>query len=264
MATKVQNGLDLVNQRIINVGDPSGAQDAATKNYVDAGIRGIEWKNAVQAASTGNVTVSSAPSTIDGITLVSGNRVLLKNQTAGAENGIYTFSAAASPLVRATDLNASTQAVNGVAVSVTGGTANADTSWVLTTTAAITLGTTSITFSQLSGGAGTTYSAGNGLSLTSTTFAVVAGSGIIADGTSTRIDTSVVPKKFAGNVGDGSSTSITVTHSLGTRDVIVQLYAAATPWDQEICDVTAATTTTITLAFAVAPASNFYRVVVMG
>lgn len=264
MALKVNNGLDLANQRIINTGDPSSAQDVATKNYVDAGIRGIQWKNAVKAASTGNVTVSSAPSSIDSFSLTSGDRVLLKNQTSGSENGIYTFSAAGSALVRATDLNASSQATNGVAVSVTEGTVNADTSWILTTTAAITLGTTSLTFSQLTGGAGTTYSAGNGLSLTSTTFAVVAGSGIIADGTSTRIDTSVVPKKFAGNVGDGSSTSITVTHNLGTRDVIVQLYQAATPWNQELADIAAATTNTVTLAFAVAPASNFYRCVVMG
>lgn len=265
MALKINNGLDLANQRIANVGDPSSAQDVATKNYVDAGIRGVDWKDNVRVASTGNVTLSTGlvnGQVIDGVTLVTGNRVLLKSQTTGTENGIYTAVASGTG-VRAIDADTSAKVTAGMATTAAEGTANGGKTFILTTADPITLGTTSLTFGLLGGG-GTSYIGGAGLTLTGATFDVVGGTGITVAADLVSVDFSVVPKKFAGNVGDGSSTSITVTHNLGTRDVIVQLYQAATPWNQELCDVAAATTNTVTLAFAVAPASNFYRCVVMG
>lgn len=263
MATKVTNGLDLNNQRITNVGDPSGAQDVATKNYVDAGIRGLDWKASVRAASTGNITISGPGTTIDGVTMATNDRFLAKDQTTGSENGIYVWNGSAVAATRATDADSSAEVTAGMAVSVGEGTVNADRVYLLITNDPITLGTTSLAFTQL-GAAGTTYAAGNGLSLVGSTFNVVAGSGIIADGTSTRIDTAVVPRKFAANVGDGSSTAITVTHNLNTRDVIVQCYLNATPWDLEIVDVTLPSVNTATLTFATAPASGAYRVVILG
>lgn len=70
--------------------------------------------------------------------------------------------------------------------------------------------------------------------------------------------------RFAADVGDGAATTYTVTHNLGTRDVIVQVRKAASTYDYVVCDVKAATTSTVTLTFATAPASNEYRVVVIG
>ena len=72
-----------------------------------------------------------------------------------------------------------------------------------------------------------------------------------------------VPSRYATNVGNGALTSITVTHNLGTRDVVVDVYDAAT-FDTVLCDVVRTSTTVVTLGFAVAPASNAYRVVVIG
>ena len=83
MARKVMNGLDLQSQRIVSLGDPSGAQDGATKNYVDLAVQGIAWKAPVRVATTASITLSGTQ-TIDGVAVVAGDRVLVKNQaTAG-------------------------------------------------------------------------------------------------------------------------------------------------------------------------------------
>lgn len=123
-------------------------------------VEALSWKQAVRAASTANVTLASAVEngdTIDGVTLATGDRVLLKNQTAGAENGIYTVNASGAP-TRSTDADAGAELVNA-AVIVSEGTANADTAWICTTNAPVTLGTTSLTwaaFGATGGGASTT------------------------------------------------------------------------------------------------------------
>ena len=132
---------------------------------------------------------------------------------------------------------------------------------VLATTGAINVGVTALSFVSLGGG--NAYLAGNGLSLVSSTFAVVAGRGIIADGVSTRVDPSVIPGKFAAAIGDGASTSIVVTHNLGTRDVVVMVYDAA-GYDEILPDINITTVNTCTISFAAAPAVNAYRVVVVG
>jgi hypothetical protein len=255
---KFTNGIDLVNQKAINAADPSAATDLVTLQYMQAYVRGLSWKPSVLAASTANVTLASPGTTLDGVTLTNPCRVLLKNQTAGAENGIYIWTASGSALTRATDADSAAELV-GAAVTVEQGTVNADR--VYTQNAdAITLGTTTLTWVQLGGGS--TYTAGNGLSLTGSAFAVVAGNGIIADGTSTRADPAVVARKYATSVGDGSSTSITVTHSLNNADSLVQVFENSS--GQVVYpDVSARAANTVTVAFATAPTTNQYRVVVV-
>jgi hypothetical protein len=175
------------------------------------------------------------------------------------------------------------------------GTTNDNTGWVLTTDNPITLNTTALTFAQFSGAG--TYSASNGVLLTGSNFtfaprsgyglqtgssgaeiklattsglnlssdlAVGAGAGITVLTNTVAIDTAVVVTKYAANVGDGSATSYTITHNLGTRDVQVTVYDNSSPYAEVICDVNHATTNTITLLFSVAPTSNQYRVVVQG
>jgi phage-related tail fiber protein len=265
MATKVTNGLDLQNQLIQNLADPSSNQDAATKAYVDAVARGLDWKASVRAASTGNVTVASAPASIDGVTLASGDRVLLKDQTTGSQNGIYTFSSAGAALVRALDADSSSEVTAGMAATVTEGTVNADRVYVLTTNDPITLGTTALAFVQVGSGGGSTYTAGNGLTESPAgTFNVGAGIGISVAADAVAIDTNVVARKFSANVGNGSLTSIAITHNLGTRDVTVEVFTNASPWDRVLCDVEHTDTNNVTLKFATAPASGAYRVVVVG
>jgi hypothetical protein len=253
----------VVNNRIINVASPSTSTDAANKSYVDNLVNGLSWKAAVQAATTTNGTLATAfaaGQVIDGYTLVAGDRILIKNQTTASQNGIYIVQSSGAPILASDSVTG--ELTTNATVRVNNGTVNADNSWTLTTTGTITVGTTNQTWVQ-SNASGTTYTAGNGLTLTGSQFNVVPGLGILADGTSTRLDPAHAVLKFASNIGDGSSTSITVTHGLNTLDVIVWLYIISTGEVVE-SDIVNASTTTVTLTFATAPASASLRCVVHG
>lgn len=262
---KVSNGLDLQSQKIQNLADPSTATDAATKQYVDNVARGLYWKDPVRAATTANGTLATAfaaGQVIDGVTLATGNRILLKNQTAGAENGIYVVAASGAPS-RALDADGGTELNPGTAVTVAEGTVNGDKVYMLTSDAAVTIGTTSQTWSVLGGG--TTYTGSNGILLTGSNFTAVAApsGGLTVGASGIGIDTAVVARKFSANIGNGALTSIAVTHNLGTLDVEVSVQEVASKAGI-LCDWVATDTNTVTLTFAVAPASNAFRVTVVG
>jgi len=106
----------------------------------------LTWKNTVRAATTANITLSGEQ-TIDGVSVVANDRVLVKDQSAGAENGIYV--AASGAWSRATDADASAKLTTGAVAVVSEGTAGADTVWLLTTNDAITLDTTALTFAKI-------------------------------------------------------------------------------------------------------------------
>lgn len=158
--------------KVTSLAAPTADNDAATKAYVDSVAAGLTWKNAVRAATTGNISLAPAPATIDGVTLVSGDRVLVKSQTAAAENGIYTFDG--TDLVRAADMNTAVE-FGGAAVFVQEGTTNADTGWTQTAEVA-TVGTDPVVFAQFSGA--NAYVWGVGLVNTGNTVNVNLGAGI--------------------------------------------------------------------------------------
>lgn len=128
---------------------PSDATDAEVLDLLTDSVSelvaaaGFTVISPVRAATTANITLSGAQ-TIDGVAVVAGNRVLVKNQTAGAENGIWV--AAAGAWARATDFDATSEAVQGSYVTVTEGTTNISSAWVLTTADPITVGTTAQTW----------------------------------------------------------------------------------------------------------------------
>lgn len=263
MPRKFLTGVDLSNQKITNLADGSAASDAATYGQLQSALRGLVWKPETKAGTTANITLSGTQ-TIDGVALVAGDRVLVKDQTTQSANGIYVVAAGA--WARAADLDESAEFANGVAVTVEQGTVNGDRAFVLATDGAITIGTTSLSFVAL-GGSGTSYTAGNGLSLAGSQFSVSpkSGGGLTVDGTGVGIDSgfSGLAKRYAAAIGDGSATSITVTHSLGTRDVVVSVYNSTT-YEVVECDMTISTVNTVVLGFAAAPTSGQYRVVIVG
>lgn len=262
MARKFYNGVDLVNNRITNLASPSATTDGVNKQYVDNLINGQSWKQAVQAATTtaGTLATSFANGqVIDGYTLVTNDRILIKNQATASENGIWTVNASGSPS-RAAD-GATGELTTNATVRVNNGSVNLDNAWTLTTVGTITVGTTAQTWARSD--SGTPYTAGNGLTLTSNAFSVVAGAGIIADGTSTRIDTAVVARKYSVTVGNGSLTTITVNHALGSTSVVVMVYDSSTKAVIDT-DVVVTDSNNVALTFASAPTSGAFTCVVVG
>ncbi len=152
--------------------DPTLSTHLATKNYVDSVASGADPKASCRAATVGNIVLSGLQ-TVDGVALAVGNRVLVKNQSTGANNGIYIASTSA--WTRALDADANAEVTSGLFTFIEEGTALAATGWILVTTGAIVVGTTALTFTQFSGAG--TYTASNGMTLTGNQFNVVSGNG---------------------------------------------------------------------------------------
>ena len=144
-------------RKITNLADPTNDQDAATKAYVDAARSGLDVKQSVRVATTANITLSGTQ-TIDGVAVVAGDRVLVKDQSTASQNGIYVV--AAGSWSRSTDADTSAEVTAGMFTFVAEGATNADSGWILTTNDTITLGTTPLAFAQFSGAGQITAGAG--------------------------------------------------------------------------------------------------------
>ena len=144
---------------------------------------------------------------------------------------------------------------------MTGGTLSGGLRYVSSTTGTITVGSTAITFAVFD--AATSYTAGNGLQLSTNSFSVKlpGSSGLVSDGTGLYVDTAIVVRKFAQTFGDGATTTYTFTHNLGTLDCTIQVYELATGDTVEV-DSKRVSTTQASVTTAVAPASNTLRVVI--
>jgi len=158
------------------VAEPSNPLDAANKAYVDAARSGLDVKESVHVATTGPINLATDLNTgdvIDGHTLETGDRVLVKNQVTGSENGIYVVSASGTAQ-RSLDADTNAEVTSGLFTFVTNGTSYGDTGWVLATDNPITLGTTSLSFVQFSGAG--TITAGEGLEKVGSTLNVITAS----------------------------------------------------------------------------------------
>jgi Major tropism determinant N-terminal domain len=153
--------------------DPSSALHAATKQYVDAATAGLNVHQSVRAATTANITLSSAVEngdTLDGVTLATGNRILVKNQTTKSENGVYVVAASGAPS-RATDYDSTPEVDAGDFIFIEEGTTNGKTGWIQTNVIT-TIGTDAIEFTQFSGAG--TVTAGTNISVSGNQVSVIA------------------------------------------------------------------------------------------
>jgi hypothetical protein len=189
----------LNSRKITGLADPTAAQDAATKNYVDLAVQGLDPKQSVKAASTTNIATLSGTMTIDGVALVAGDRVLVKEQSTASANGVYVV--AAGTWTRAADMNAWDELVSAY-LFVEQGTVNADMGFLCTVDPGGTLGTTAVTFVQFSG-AGQVV-AGAGLTRTGNTLDVVTASSARIVVSADSIDLATT------GVGAGTYRSVTV------------------------------------------------------
>jgi len=231
--------VSLNGQKLTNVGNGTVATDGCTYGQLLNAINGTDWKPSVRVATTDNLAALSGLQVVDGVTLVAFDRVLVRLQSSPQANGIYVAGAGA--WTRAADADVGMLSADA-AVFVEEGSL-ADTQWRITTDGAIAVGTTPITWAQI--GAGVSYTNGAGVTL---------GGNVIG------IDTAVVVRKFAQDVG-GGATSIAITHNLGTLDVTVGVFEVSS--GAEIgCDKVRSSVNVMTLGFAVAPTAGQFRVVI--
>lgn len=166
-ANAMIGNLQMGGYNITNVGNPSANNDAANKAYVDSIATGLKIKSACRVATTANITLSATP-TVDGVTVSNLDRVLVKNQTNLAENGIYVVNSGGA-WSRAADADTWPELV-GATCFITSGTANANTTWACNIASSGSLDTDPIVFVLF--GASAAYTAGTGLTLTGSVFSL--------------------------------------------------------------------------------------------
>jgi len=247
--------------KVINLPSPSSSGDAASKSYVDSLVEGLAWKDSCRVATQANLNLSSPGATIDGITMASQDRVLVRAQSTASENGIYVWNGASTAMTRSLDASTFAELEQAVTTVEEG------------TSAAVTyrqdqvngtIGSSTISWVSFGTSAPAASESTAGIAELATQAETDAGTDDLRIVTPLKLATwSGRIKKYSTSIGDGSATSYTVTHNLASRDVQVTVYNNST-YDEVITDVTHATTNTLTIVFASAPASNAYRVVVIG
>lgn len=155
--------------KLTNLADGSADSDAINFGQLKNYVNGWDWKQSVRAATTADISIASAPATIDGVTLTIGDRILVKNQVTASQNGIYQFNGVSVALTRTDDADDDTDVTAGLTVAVEEGTAHGDQVWILTTNNPITVDTTSLQFSLLPTN---TFVGGDGIDITGNVISV--------------------------------------------------------------------------------------------
>jgi len=247
------SSVSLNSQTITNLSDPVNTQDAATKGFVEATSQGLDVKDSVKVATTGNITISTALNSgdsIDGVTLADNDRVLVKDQNTSSQNGIYVVGS--SP-ARAADLAAGADAA-GMFTFVEQGTVNADNGFVCTSNkGSAVVGTNNLTFAQFSGAGQIT--AGNGLDKSGNTISVdlKSNGGLVIESTEIAVDLSASSITGTLAVSDGGTGS---TSASGARTNLgVAIGSDVQAFDQQLADIAGLTPTDSN--FIVGNGSNF-------
>lgn len=263
MARQVLTDLDFNSvSRITNLPNATADQEPATLAQLKSQIEGLAWKDSARVKTQANLNLNSPGATIDGISLSNGNRILVATQSTASQNGIYVFNGASTPATRALDASTFDE-LEAAVVTVEDGT-DAGTTWRQTEING-TIDSSTVTWTAF------------GVVVPSASETVA---GRIEIATQSETDTgtddqravtplklktwSLAPKRYEVLVGDGSNTSYTITHNLGTRDLQASVYRNSGNYDEVDVEVRYTSTTQITLVFSAAPTSNQFRCVIRG
>jgi len=263
MARKFFTDIDLQStSKVINVPTPSAAGDAVPKSYVDSAVEGLAWKDSARVGTQSNLNLSSPGSTIDGVTMASQDRVLVRNQSTQSQNGIYVWNGAAVAMTRSLDANTFAELEQAI-ITVEEGT-DAGTTWRQTQVNG-TIDVNNVLFTSFAAAAPAASETTAGVAEIATQAETDAGTDDLRIVTPLKLaNWSGRLRKVSSNVGDGSATSYIVTHNLNTRDVVVRVFPNSGQYDDVEVDVQRTSVNAVTVVFATAPASNAYRVVVLG
>jgi hypothetical protein len=209
ISTQASDNVSLTGGSITGLGEPSANSDASTKSYVDQAVAGLRTRTIAECASTANVVISSAleaGDVIDGVTLVAGDRVLLKDQSTATENGLYLAVASGAGAASRDPEHDTIAELSGGMVVVNQGSVNDNKIFLCTTDTDATLGSTSITYTVITPsnvGTVTSITAGTGLS----------------GGTITAAGTIAIDSTVATLAGTQTLTNKTLTSALITANL---------------------------------------------
>lgn len=246
--------------RMINLPDGTTPQSPATVAQLNRAIEGLSPKDSARVSTQGNLNLASPGATIDGITMVINDRVLIRAQSVGSENGIYIWNGAAVAMARSLDGNTSDELESAI-LTVDEGT-SAGTTWRQTAVNFV-LNTSTIQFVQFGIGATQASEIVAGIAEIATQVETDAGTDDIRFVTPLKLKTSIFAHRGAALViGDATATQFDLTHNFGTRDVLVDVVQANAPFGSVMVDIERPDVNTARVRFLAAPALNSYRVIV--
>jgi hypothetical protein len=248
--------------RIINLPDGTAAQHPATVAQLQAAVEGLNWKDNVRVATSSNINLASPGATLDGVTMAANDRFVAIGQTNAFDNGIYIWNGAATPATRALDANSATELLSAVVIVDEGTSAGAG---YRQTAVAITLGTTNLVWTSFGAAVPTATTSTQGKIQLATQTEVNTGTDANKAVTPATLAGRTNEKKlFSADIGDGSATSYTVTHSFNTKDIHVVVRRNSGNFDVVDTEVRINNVNSVDVLFSQAPSSNQFRVIILG
>lgn len=265
MARLQASDLDFNNAaKVTNLPNASASGDAVPFAQLKALLESNNWKDSVRVASTANINIAAPGATIDGITMVTGDRVLLKDQTTATQNGLYVWNGAAAAMTRTADADTFDE-LEAAVVRVEEGTSNIGTKWAQTQVNGV-IGTNNVVWVSDSGSAPAASETTAGIAEIATQAEADAGTDDVRFITPLKqANWSGRKRKVSGTIGDGTSTSFNIDHNFNMREVQVEVYRNSGNYDTVNVDITRPTVNRVTITTSpTVPTLNQFAYVIIG